>query len=54
MEATRAELKLILEGLDAVRQRLREDVTVDLAGEEYKTLVSLQDRVIAALEKLPY
>lgn len=55
MEANRAELRLIIEGLDLLRERLRDpDVTVDLQDEEYKTLVRLQDRAIASLEKFPY
>ena len=52
MEANRTELKLILEGLDLLRSRMRDDDECD--DGEYERLLSLQDRVIAALEKLPY
>ena len=51
---SRSELKFLLEGLDHVRERMREDVTVDLFGEEYRTVIRLQDRIIRTLENLPY
>lgn len=51
---SRSELKFLLEGLDAVRDRMRDDVTVDLFGEEYRSVVRLQDRIIEHLENLPY
>lgn len=54
----RTELKMILEGLDAVRERMREEimggpgfVTED---SEYNKLVRLQDRIIDALESRFY
>ena len=53
-EFNRTELKLILEGLDVVRERMREDIGVDLGGEEYNRLVRLQDRIIDALESTFY
>ena len=51
---SRPELKFLLEGLDHVRDRMRDDVTVDLFGEEYRSVVRLQDRIIRTLENLPY
>ena len=51
---TRSELKFLLEGLDRVRDRMRDDVTIDLFGEEYRSVVRLQDRIIRTLETLPY
>jgi hypothetical protein len=54
MMLNRKEIRHILEGLDVVRERMREDTSVDLGGDEYKELVRLQDRLIAALEALPY
>ena len=54
VDLTRSELKLLLEGLDHVRERMREDVTIDLFGEEYRTVVRLQERIIRTLENLPY
>jgi hypothetical protein len=55
---SRSELKLILEGLDSVRNRLREEimggpgyVTED---SEYNALVRLQDRIIDAMESRFY
>lgn len=48
-EFDRTELKMILEGLDAVRERMREDVSIDLVSDEYNKLVRLQDRIIEAL-----
>ena len=53
-EFNRTELKLILEGLDVVRERMREDISGGLAGEEYNQLVRLQDRIIDALESRFY
>jgi hypothetical protein len=53
-QLARSELKLLLEGLDALRGRMREDVTIDLFGEEYRTVVRLQERIIRTLENLPY
>ena len=53
-QLTRSELKLLLEGLDHVRERMREDVAIDLFGEEYRTVVRLQDRIIDALESRFY
>jgi hypothetical protein len=53
-QLTRSELKLLLEGLDHVRERMREDITIDLFGEEYRTVVRLQERIIRTLENLPY
>jgi hypothetical protein len=50
----RSELKLLIEGLDAVRQRMREDIEVDLGGDEYKEVVRLQDRLIETLESRFY
>lgn len=50
----RTELKLLIEGLDAVRKQMQDDINVDLGGEEYRGLVRLQDRLIGSLEKLPY
>jgi hypothetical protein len=53
-EFNRTELRLILEGLDIVRERMRENINVDLGGEEYNGLVRLQDRIIDALESTFY
>lgn len=53
-EFNRAELRLILEGLDVVRERMREDIGVDLGDEEYNQVVRLQDRIIEALESRFY
>ena len=53
-QLTRSELKLLLEGLDHVRERMREDIGIDLGGEEYNQLVRLQDRIIDALESRFY
>ena len=53
-EFNRTELKLILEGLGVVRERMREDIRVDLGGEEYNQVVKLQDRIIEALESRFY
>jgi hypothetical protein len=51
---TRSELKFLLEGLDHVRERMREDISIDMFGEEYRTVIRLQDRIIRTLENLPY
>jgi|GEM_PF-5578742 len=54
-EFTRPELKLILEGLDVVRDRMREEIGPEgSATEEYNGLVRLQDRIIDALESRFY
>ena len=53
-EFNRTELKLILEGLEVVRERMREDIGIDLGFEEYNQLVRLQDRIIDALESRFY
>lgn len=50
----RTELKFILEGLAEVRERMRQDVNIDLHAEEYNTLLKLQDRVKDALESRFY
>lgn len=53
----RSELRLLIEGLDAVRDRMRdaaEAFDAELGGDEYNEVVSLQDRLIDALESLPY
>jgi len=51
-EFSHAELRLILEGLDVVRERMREDISVNLnlGEEEYNQVVRLQDKIIEALE----
>ena len=54
---SRTELKLILEGLDIVRDRMRDEAELDpegLGGDEYNELVRLQDRIIDALESRFY
>ena len=61
-EFDRTELKMILEGLDVVRNRMREEIELlnlklpDMSGQgsitgdsEYNKLVRLQDRIIEAL-----
>ena len=53
-ELNRTELRLILEGLQVVRERMREDIGVDLGGEEYNQVVRLQDKIIEALESRFY
>ena len=53
-QLTRSETKLILEGLDAVRQRMRLDTSVDLRDPEYRGLLNLQAKLIQHLENLPY
>ena len=53
-EFNRTELQLILEGLGVVRERMREDISVDLGGDEYNQVVRLQDRIIEALESRFY
>jgi hypothetical protein len=66
-EFDRTELKMILEGLDVVRNRMREEIELlnlklpDLSGQgsitedsEYNKLVRLQDRIIDALESRFY
>lgn len=56
-EFDRTELKMILEGLDAVRTRMREEREAhdnDYDVEEYNKLVRLQDRIIDALESRFY
>jgi len=57
----RAELKLILSGLHREREALRAEILTDLPpgqtimdDPEYYRLVRLQDRIIDALERLPY
>jgi len=59
-EFNRTELRLILEGLDIVRERMREELAREqqyetgglriVGGEEYNRLVLLQNRIIDALE----
>ncbi len=49
-ELNRVELKLIFEGLDAVRERMREVDGYDLEVEEYLQVVRLQDDIVDALE----
>ena len=50
---TRAETKLLLEGLNSVWERMR--LYLDLHDDpEYQTLRRLQEKLIAHLEKLPY
>ena len=54
---SRTELKLILEGLDTVRERMRDEAELDpegLGGDEYNELVRLQDRIVDALESRFY
>ncbi len=53
-ELNRVELKLIFEGLDAVRERMREVDGYDLEVEEYMQVVRLQDDIVDALEYRPY
>ena len=66
-EFDRTELKMILEGLDVVRERMREEIELlelklpDLSGQgsitedsEYNKLVRLQDRIIDTLESRFY
>lgn len=57
----RTELKLILSGLHHEREVLRAELIADLPpgqtimdDPEYYKLVRLQDRIIGALERLPY
>jgi len=57
----RAELKLILAGLHHEREAMRAELLADLPpgqtimdDPEYYKLVRLQDRIIDALERLPY
>lgn len=53
-EFNRTELRLILEGLHVVRERMREEVDNDLDCEEYNQVVRLQDKIIEALESRFY
>ena len=53
-ELNRVELKLILEGLDVVRERLREVDGYDLDAEEYIQVVRLQDDIVNAIESRYY
>lgn len=53
-ELNRVELKLILEGLDVVRERLREVDGYDLDVEEYIQVVRLQDDIVDAIESRYY
>ena len=53
-ELNRVELKLVFEGLDAVRERMREVDGYDLEVEEYLQVVRLQDDIVDALESRPY
>ena len=48
-ELNRVELKLIFEGLDAVRERMREVDGYDLDVEEYIQVVRLQDDIVDAI-----
>lgn len=53
-ELNRVELKLVFEGLDAVRERMREVDGYDLDVEEYNRVVRLQARIIDAKESTFY
>ena len=53
-ELNRVELKLIFEGLDAVRERMREVDGYDLDVEEYIEVVRLQDDIVDAIESRYY
>lgn len=54
-QLTRSETKLILEGLDSVRERMRLDTSIDLRDDpEYRALLALQVKLIEHLENLPY
>ena len=53
-ELNRVELKLVFEGLDAVRERMHEVDGYDLEVEEYLQVVRLQDDIVDALEARPY
>ena len=54
-ELSRSETKLILEGLDSVRERMRLDTSIDLRGDpDYRSLLKLQVKLIEHLENLPY
>jgi hypothetical protein len=47
-------LKLVFEGLDAVRERMREVDGYDLEVEEYLQVVRLQDDIVDAIESRYY
>ena len=54
-ELSRSETKLILEGLDSVRERMRLDTSIDLRDDpDYRSLLKLQVKLIEHLENLPY
>ena len=53
-ELNRVELKIIFEGLDAVRERMREVDGYDLDVEEYIQVVRLQDDIVDAIESRYY
>lgn len=53
-ELNRVELKLIIEGLDSVRARMREVDGADLDIEDYVQVVRLQDDIVDAIESRPY
>ena len=53
-ELNRVELKLNFEGLDAVRERMREVDGYDLDVEEYVEVVRLQDDIVDAIESRYY
>jgi hypothetical protein len=52
---TRSETKLIIEGLDSVRERMRLDTSINLGTDpDYRSLLKLQVKLIEHLENLPY
>jgi hypothetical protein len=52
---SRSETKLILEGLDSVRERMRLDTSIDLRDDpDYRSLLKLQVKLIEHLENLPF
>lgn len=53
-ELNRVELKLVFEGLDGVRERMREVDGYDLDVEEYMQVVRLQDDIVDAIESRYY
>ena len=52
---SRSETKLILEGLDSVRERMRLNTSINLGTDpDYRSLLKLQVKLIEHLENLPY
>jgi hypothetical protein len=56
---TRSELKMILDGLQRVREERRQELLDDgeqnlMGCDEYSSIVMLQEKVLRVLERMPY